>query len=115
MDDSESSDNDLVSYIYILEANGFPTIHFAYPAQLFDNLHPSTLKVWFEVLQPKILARVFGYHRTSLTCCRKQIAESIRQNLVVLDSEVFGAFFLSNAQKSALGPLRRLHSRHGRS
>jgi hypothetical protein len=58
-----SSSNQLSGTLQFTPAppGGFPRIHYAHSAQIFDHQSPKVINAWLKVAHPKVLFRVFDY------------------------------------------------------
>ncbi|KAG1734856.1 hypothetical protein EDD22DRAFT_736658, partial [Suillus occidentalis] len=63
---------------------GFPRIHMAHSAQIFDHLDNRVLLAWFQVEHPKFLVRVFDQTGKDVFEKAAVIAERIRASIAII-------------------------------
>jgi hypothetical protein len=63
---------------------GFPHVHMAHSAQIFDHLDNKVLLAWFQVEHPKFLVRVFDHSAKDIAEKPAIIAEHIRASIATI-------------------------------
>ncbi|KAG1740689.1 hypothetical protein EDB19DRAFT_1908435 [Suillus lakei] len=63
---------------------GFPHVHMAHSAQIFDHLDNKVLLAWFQVEHPKFLVRVFDHSAKDIAEKTAIIAERIRASITTI-------------------------------